>query len=94
VGQIPFNFQIGKDADAIRRGDARTRDGELEVRPANCQGEPLAVLPLAAAAANPAISVLGPVRIAPQSARGGLCLRFARPAIDPIWAVQWAEIAE
>jgi hexosaminidase len=25
VGQLPFNFQIGKDADAIRRGDARTR---------------------------------------------------------------------
>ena len=32
VGQRPFNFQIGKDADAIRRGDARTREGELEVR--------------------------------------------------------------
>ena len=34
VGQLPFNFQIGKDADAIRRGDARTASGELEVRTA------------------------------------------------------------
>ncbi len=94
VGQLPFNFQIGRDADAIRRGDARTKDGELEVRAGDCRGEPVAILPLAPAAANPAVSILGPARIPPQPARGNLCLRFARPAIDPIWAIQWVELGE
>ena len=92
VGQLPFNFQIGKDADAIRRGDARTSAGELELRTGDCRGEPIAVIPIAAAAENPGLSILGPVKIPPQSAKGDLCLRFARPAIDPIWAVQWAEL--
>jgi hexosaminidase len=92
VGQLPFNFQIGKDADSIRRGDARTKDGELEVRAGDCRGEPLAVLPLEPAAASMTVSVLGPARIPPQAMRGNLCLRFARPAIDPLWAIQWAEL--
>ena len=50
VGQVPFNFQIGRDVDAIRRGDARTADGELEIRTGDCAGEPVARLPLAEAA--------------------------------------------
>jgi hexosaminidase len=94
VGQLPFNFQIGKDADAIRRGDARTSAGELEVRAGDCRGEPIAVLPLAAAAASTGVSVVGPVPIAPQAGFSRLCLRFARPAIDPIWALQWAELGK
>jgi hexosaminidase len=94
VGQLPFNFQIGKDADAIRRGDARTREGELEVRTGDCSGEPVAIVPLATAAKNPALTTLGPVRIPPQPAGKGMCLRFARPSIDPIWAVQWVELGD
>jgi hexosaminidase len=92
VGQLPFNFQIGRDADAIRRGDARTPEGELELRSGDCRGEPIAVVPLGAAAAEPAISILGPVRLPPQASVENLCLRFARPAIDPIWAIRWVEI--
>jgi hexosaminidase len=88
VGQLPFNFQIGKDADGIRRGDARTDSGELEVRTGDCSGEPVAVVPLAAAAKNAGLSSLGPVQIPPQPGVHRLCLRFARPAIDPIWAIQ------
>jgi hypothetical protein len=52
------------------------------------------VLPLEPAVANATVSVLGPARIPPQAARGNLCLRFARPAIEPIWAIQWAEFGE
>jgi hexosaminidase len=92
VGQLPFNFQIGKDVLAIRHGDARTPHGELELLDGDCRGEPLAVLPLAEAAANPAITEIGPVRVRPRPGRGDVCLRFARPAIDPIWAIQWVEI--
>src|ERR1044072_9013138 len=38
VGQLPFNFEIGADAQKIRVGDARTADGELEVRVDGCDG--------------------------------------------------------
>ncbi len=53
VGQVPFNFQIGADVQAIRRGDARTPAGEFEVRVGSCDGEPVAVQPLAVAALSP-----------------------------------------
>jgi hexosaminidase len=94
VGQVPFNFQIGREADAIRRGDARTPDGELEVRTGDCTGEPVARVPLATAAASPGVSVIGPVRIPPQAGDGDLCLRFARPRIDPVWTIAWVELGE
>ncbi len=92
VGQLPFNFQIGKDALSIRHGDARTSAGEFELYDGECRGKPLAVVPLGVAANNPAVTVIGPARIPPRPGRGDLCLRFARPAIDPIWAIQWVEI--
>jgi hexosaminidase len=94
VGQLPFNFQIGADADTIRRGDARTSVGELEVRVGNCESEPVAVVPLAAAASNPGVTILPVARIPARAGRQDLCLRFARPTIDPIWAIQWAELGE
>jgi hexosaminidase len=94
VGQVPFNFQIGRDAEAIRRGDARTADGELEIRTGDCAGEPAARLPLAAAAASDGVTVIGPVHIAPHAGRGDLCLRFARPRIDPIWTLSWLALGE
>ncbi|MGH8196572.1 MAG: beta-N-acetylhexosaminidase [Steroidobacteraceae bacterium] len=94
VGQVPFNFQIGADAEGIRRGDARTPAGELEVRIGGCDGAPIAVQPLAAAALNPAVTVLPALRLPPRNGRHDLCLRFARPAIDPIWTIQWAELGD
>ena len=94
VGQVPFNFQIGRDAEAIRRGDARSKDGELEIHIGDCAGEPAARLPLAAAAANDGVTVIGPFRIAPHAGRGDLCLRFARPRIDPIWTLAWVALGE
>ena len=94
VGQLPFNFQIGRDVQSIRRGDARTADGELELRTGDCRGEPVARIPLATAAGHPGVTVIGPVRIPPQPGRGDLCLRFARPGIDPIWGLEWVELGE
>jgi hexosaminidase len=94
VGQLPFNFQIGADVDAIRRGDARTSEGELEVRVGGCEGDPITILPLAPAAGSDTVSELAPVRIPAHTSPQDLCLRFARPAIDPIWAIQWVELVE
>jgi hexosaminidase len=36
VGQVPFNFQIGKDRDAIRLAPPQTAAGELEVYLDSC----------------------------------------------------------
>jgi len=44
VGQVPFNFQIGRDVEAIKLNPPHTTDGELEVRLDGCEGEPIAVL--------------------------------------------------
>jgi hexosaminidase len=86
IGPVPFNYQLGADGTKIRVGDARTASGELEVRLDGCEGEILASLPLAAA------SPLGLSRLAARlPARGGhhdLCLRFARPTLDPMWALE------
>ena len=57
VGQVPFNFQIGKDIEAIRLNSPHTPAGELEVRADGCHGMPIAVLPLAPAADHDPVAV-------------------------------------
>jgi hexosaminidase len=94
VGQVPFNFQIGAAADTIRRGDARSAAGELEVRLDGCNGEPVAVIPLAPAAGRNAVMVLPVAELPSTAGHHDLCLRFARPAIDPIWTIEWVELGE
>jgi hypothetical protein len=33
-------------------------------------------------------------RLPPLAGRHDLCLRFARPRLDPMWALNWIEIEE
>ncbi len=94
VGQIPFNYQIGTDAAKVRVGDARSAAGELEVRIDGCDGEPVALLPLAAADGRLGITTLSGVRLPARPGRHDVCLRFARPTLDPMWALDWVDIAE
>ncbi len=92
VGPVPFNYQIGADADKIRVGDAHTASGELQVRLDGCDGEPLVSLPLAEAAPVGVSMLRAPLPVT----RGvhDLCLRFARPGLDPMWAIDWVAIGE
>ncbi len=92
VGQLPFNFQIGEDVRKIVSAAPRTPDGELEVRVGGCTGSPAAIVPLAEAAAKPAVTVLQ----APLDARGrqDLCFTFTRASVDPIWAVAAVEMVK
>ena len=62
--------------------------GELEVRVDSCEGELIARIPLASAVANPAVTTLPPAPIAARPGRHDLCLRFAQPALEPMWAIE------
>jgi len=87
VGQAPFNFQIGDDVHAIRFRPPATRAGELEVR-LGCEGERIAVLPLAPAASNPAVTELPAMAIASRTGVHDLCFTFTARGVDPMYAIQ------
>jgi hexosaminidase len=94
VGQFPFNFQIGRDRDAIHLGEPATAEGELEVRLDRCDGELIASLPLAPAVANDGVTRLPPAAIRPREGRHDLCLTFTGRSIDPMWAIDSIELTE
>jgi hexosaminidase len=93
VGQVPFNFQIGKDIEAIKLNPPRALQGELEVRLDGCEGEPIAVLPLAPAADNDAVTVLPAVPLTGSPGPHDLCFRFTQRTLDPLWAIDWVQLA-
>jgi hexosaminidase len=98
VALLPFNYEIGRDAAAIKVGDARGPEGELQLHADNCDSPAFATLPLPRIATGTVIT-LRPQRIEPAahpgiSGRHDVCLRFARPRLDPMWALDWIEIGE
>jgi hexosaminidase len=94
VVALPFNYEIGTDVAKIRIGDARTEQGELEIHVDGCDAPVVAMLPLAAAADTGAATILPALRLPRLPGRHDLCLRFARPRLDPMWALDWIEIGE
>jgi len=86
VGQLPFNFQIGRDVDNIRFRPPATPEGEFEVRLGGCEGERIAVLPLAPAAGNPAVTRMS-AALAPRRGEADLCITYTAAGPDPLWAV-------
>jgi hexosaminidase len=94
VAPLPFNYELGADAAKIRVGDARTAEGDLEIHVDGCDTPPLALLPLAPAASGRGVTTLPAQRLPRLPGRHDLCLRFARPRLDPLWAVDWVEIGE
>jgi len=94
VGQVPFNFQIGEAVKKIRFPKPTTPEGELEVRLDSCEGEVIARLPLAPAVGNDGVTTLAPVALSRRTGRHDLCLRFAQPALAPMWAIDSLRIRE
>ena len=92
VGQIPFNFQIGKDAAGIPLPKPSTKDGELEVRVGGCDGKPVATVPLASAVGNDALTTLPDTKIPAHSGPTDLCFTFTRSKLDPMWVVDRLEL--
>jgi hexosaminidase len=94
VAPLPFNYDIGAVAAQIRIGDARTADGELEIHADGCSTPALIWLPLASAAYAKGVTTLPAQQMPRLPGRHDLCLRFARPRLDPQWALDWIEIRE
>ena len=94
VAPLPFNYEIGAEAAKIRVGDARTADGELEIHVGGCSTPALIWLPLASAAYAKGVTTLPAQQMPRLPGRHDLCLRFARPRLDPQWALDWIEIRE
>lgn len=93
VAPLPFNYELGADAAKIRVGDARSPEGELEIHIDGCDTPPI-ILPLAPAAGRAGVTLLPTHRLPSLPGRHDLCLKFARPRLDPLWALDWAEIGE
>jgi len=92
VGQVPFNFQIGELVKKITFPQPTTAAGELEVRLDSCEGELVARLPLAPAVANNGVTTLPKAPIGARPGRHDLCLRFAQPKLDPMWAIDTLKV--
>jgi hexosaminidase len=88
VGQLPFNYQLGADRDKIVFRPPATPAGDFEVRD-GCEGDRLAVLPLAPAAANP-----GTTRLEATLSRRArqLCITYTAKGPDPLWAIEKVEL--
>ncbi|HXC21488.1 MAG TPA: family 20 glycosylhydrolase, partial [Steroidobacteraceae bacterium] len=94
VAPLPFNYELGADVAAIAVGNTRTPEGELQIHADTCDSAAIATLPLAPAAASNVLTTLPAQRLPPLAGRHDLCLRFARPRLDPMWALNWIEIEE
>ena len=87
VGQLPFNFQIGDDVHKIPLRAPASPAGELEVRLDGCEGEKVAVLPLASAVANHGVTKLPVTMLGPRAGRHDLCFMFTQAKVDPFWVI-------
>jgi hexosaminidase len=85
VGQVPFNFQIGKDREAITFRTPRTPAGELEVR-SGCDGERLASIPIAEARSRHTTTKLPRADLKGEGVQD-LCFTFTQHALDPLWVL-------
>lgn len=86
VGQLPFNFQLWRDARQVVTRPASVPGGALEVHLDGCDGPLAATLPLAPARRSQALTTLE----APWAVRSGrhdLCFVFASGGFDPLWTI-------
>jgi hexosaminidase len=94
VGQVPFNFQIGADRQAIKLQPPRSAAGELDVRLDSCDGERIATLSLQPAVGNAAVTLLPAAGISSHAGRHDLCFTFTQRSLDPMWALDSVQLLE
>lgn len=91
VGQLPFNFQLWKDAQGVVTRAAKSPSGDLEIRRDRCDGALLASLSLASARKSDVLTTLE-APIAAQTGAHDLCLTFAAGGPDPLWVIDAVEL--
>ncbi len=87
VGQLPFNFQLWRDAKQVVTRPETVPGGALEVRLDGCEGDPVARLPLALARVSEELSTLEVALPDELRGRHDLCFVFASGAHDPMWVI-------
>ncbi|MEJ0024829.1 MAG: family 20 glycosylhydrolase [Rhizomicrobium sp.] len=91
AGRLPFNFQIGADAEKIAKRPSATPDGEFEVHLDTCDGAKIATIPMSPPASETGLAAArGP--LATETGAHDLCFVFTRPALDPYWALHTVEL--
>ncbi|WP_206862032.1 family 20 glycosylhydrolase [Lysobacter changpingensis] len=86
VGQLPHNFQLWKEAGKVVTRPAKVPGGALEVHLDDCEGKPIAVLPLAPARKSDGLTTLT-APLPGQAGRHDLCFRFASGEHNPMWVL-------
>jgi hexosaminidase len=84
VDRLPFNYQLWKDAVGIVGRPKATKAGELEVRLDSCEGERLAVLPLAPAKDGRATLT---AELPARAGKHELCLFFTGKPGPKMWVI-------
>ena len=59
-----------------------------------CDGAPVAVLSLAPALNNNAVTVLPAAPLARLGGVHDLCMKFTQRTLDPMWALDWVQLQE
>ena len=86
VGQLPYNFQLWKDASGIVTRESATETGELLVYLDSCEGELLVSLSLAPAVTEPALTDLS-AALPSQAGTHDLCFVFTGKSPEPLWVI-------
>ena len=85
---------IGDLVDKITFAKPRTPAGELLVLLDKCDGAELARLPLAPAVSNSGVTQLPAEVLKGATGRHDLCLRFAQPSLQPMWALDSVQLLD
>jgi hexosaminidase len=90
AGHIPYYFQLWHDEAKVATRKSTSGVDELQLRLDDCDGQVVASVPLKIEHAE-----LETLDVPLPSARGvhDVCLGFATHARDPLWLIDWVEIA-
>ncbi|MEO7757491.1 MAG: beta-hexosaminidase, partial [Dokdonella sp.] len=94
AGQLPYNFQLGKDiANVVPRPASQSADGELLVKVGTCSGATIATLPLLTASRNSGVSLLR-AALPTTTGKHDLCFVFTGGSRDLLWAIDAVQLIQ
>ena len=92
AGLLPFNYQVGADAQHVLLRPQKTPSGEAVVHMDGCDGPVIATLPMRQPKVyEGVVSVHGPLE--PHTGTHDLCVLFTRDKLDPYWALHDIDLA-